>query len=204
LTLHNWPLPQSSGPSQDTVLPNAQESVGAMHLGGFSWQQTVPPPHDSEPHTMLPLPPGELPESPVEPVPPSLTELSLSGGLPESPVESVPPSLTELSLSGGLPESPVPAPDGPWTSAPVGSVPPSLVSQPTTSDRPIANRMTLGNISLGNGPCFQVYALRSLIPAAAAAAATVFPSAIFFLSFDFAPSGGSRDVGRGRASLAGA
>ena len=37
-------------------------------------------------------------------------------------------------------------------------------------------------VSLGSGPCFQVHALRSLIPAAAAADAIVFPSFIFFLS----------------------
>jgi hypothetical protein len=37
-------------------------------------------------------------------------------------------------------------------------------------------------VSLGNAPAFQVYALRSLIPAAAAADAIVFPSVIFFLN----------------------
>jgi hypothetical protein len=36
-------------------------------------------------------------------------------------------------------------------------------------------------VSLGSGPSFQTYALRSLIAAAAAADAIVFPSAIFFL-----------------------
>jgi hypothetical protein len=37
-------------------------------------------------------------------------------------------------------------------------------------------------VSLGSAPRFQVRALRSLIPAAAAAATSVFPSAIRFLS----------------------
>ena len=37
-------------------------------------------------------------------------------------------------------------------------------------------------VLLGSAPCFQVYALLSLIPSAAAADVIVFPSAIFFLS----------------------
>jgi hypothetical protein len=36
-------------------------------------------------------------------------------------------------------------------------------------------------VSLGSAPFLQAYAVRSLMPAAAAAAAVVFPSAIFYL-----------------------